>query len=289
MKHLIGCLLVGCVAFICSVNAQDNNQLIIFLQHGRSISEDFKRNALPGIQQYAQREKLEVKILDAREGAPEEVAFTPAIVFQNKIGHSLFQGRYRKIGQLEKFVADAKKAHTAEKADFQENTVVWNYGRATLAAPMKVMPLTGKVPSNFNQDDFTQKAYESLAAGMDYFKMGKDGDFSGPVRQFHMEFYPEKSKEGALLIQMKLFSQFDPNNPVFVSDIPSGGDWGDVDMVFKKAGNRLEKMLLAQISNWDNGDGFDSLSEKIPMKSWKDLGMVAKGPVKENELTSLSK
>ncbi len=288
MKHLISGLLMGCMAFLCSANAQNNPQLIIFLQHGRSMSEDFKRNALPEIQDYAQRENLSVKILDAREGAPAEVTYTPAIVFQNKNGQSVFQGRYRKVNQLEKFVANAKKAHAAEKADFQANTVVWNYGRATLAAPMTMMPLTGKVPDNFDQEAFSQKAYQALAEGMDYFKMGKIGNTTGPVRHFRMEFYPEKTKEGILLVQMKLYSQFDSSNPVFVSEIPSGGEWSDVGKVFKKAGNRLEKMLIAQISNWDNGDGFDNLSEQTPVKSWQDLGFSAKGIERENVLTSAS-
>ncbi|MEZ4930673.1 MAG: hypothetical protein R2788_00900 [Saprospiraceae bacterium] len=29
---------------------------------------------------------------------------------------------------------------------------------------------------------------------------------------------------------------------------------------FNKAGNRIEKAVIAQISNWDNGDGFDTLN-----------------------------
>jgi hypothetical protein len=142
------------------------------------------------------------------------------------------------------------------------------------------------VPDNFDQEAFAKQAYQALSDGMDYFKMGKVGNPQGPVRHFRMEFYPEKTKEGVLLVQMKLYSQFDPSSPVFVSDIPSGGEWSDVAKVFKKAGNRLEKMLIAQLSNWDNGDGFDNLSEKTPVKTWQDLGFGAKDFEKENVLTS---
>jgi hypothetical protein len=271
MRHLISSLLLGSVAFFCSLNAQDNSQLIIFLQHGRSMTEDFKREALPDIETFAERQKIEVKILDARDGAPAEVKFTPAIFYQNDRGRSLYHGRYHDVKHLESFVGKARKSSEQGKSSVPENSAVWSVGRATLAAPLKVNPLAGNVPGGFDQDQFAREAYQSIAAGMDYFKMNNQGKFSGEVRKFHMEFSPEKTKDGLLLVSMKLFSEFNPGEPVFETQIPSGGEWDNPDFVWRKAGNRLEKALIAQISNWDNGDGFDTLSEKTPVKSWQEI------------------
>ncbi len=267
MKHLISSLLVGSMAFFCTANAQDNGQLIIFLQHGRSMTEDFKRDALPDIETMARRQKIEVKILDAREGAPAEVTLTPAIFYQNEQGRSLYHGRYHDVKNLENFVNSSAQGNLG----VPENSPVWSVGRATLVAPLEVLPLTGNVPGSFDQDQFVREAYQSIVAGMDYFKQDDQSKFSGEVRKFHMEFSPEKTRDGLLLVSMKLYSEFNPGEPVFETKIPSGGEWGEPDYVWRKAGNRLEKALIAQISNWDNGDGFDTLSEKTPVKSWQEI------------------
>ena len=272
MRQLISSLLLGSMAFFCSLNAQDNGQLVIFLQHGRSMTEDFKRNALPGIEAFAERQKIEVKILDARDGAPAEVKLTPAIFFQNEQGRSLYHGRYQNLKHIENFVEKAQNPSQPESLDLLESTLVWSVGRAALTAPLKVAPLTGKVPDGFDQEQFARDACQSIAAGMDYFKLD---ELSGEVRTFHMEFYPEKTRDGLLLVSMKLFSEFHPGSPVFETKIPSGGEWGSPDFVWRKAGNRLEKALIAQISNWDNGDGFDTLSERTAVKSWQELGIGA--------------
>ncbi len=267
MRHLISSLLLGSMAFFCSVNAQDNGQLIIFLQHGRSMTEDFKRDALPGIEAMASRKNIEVKILDARDGAPAEVTLTPAIFYQNEQGHSLYHGRYHDMKQLENFVNSSEQ----ESPGVHENSPVWSVGRARLVAPLKVLPLTGNVPGSFDQNQFAREAYQSIVAGMEYFKQDDQSKFSGEARKFYMEFSPEKTRDGLLLVSMKLYSEFNPGKPVFETKIPSGGEWGDPDFVWRKAGNRLEKALIAQISNWDNGDGFDTLSEKTPVKSWQEI------------------
>lgn len=273
MRHLVSTLLMGSIAFFCSLNAQNNGKLIIFLQHGRSMTEDFKRNVLPEIEDYAKQKNIQMEILDARDGAPADIKLTPAIVYQDHRNRSVFRGRYRKTNQLTAFIDSATKSSQTEVADFQENTPTWNIGRATLTAPLKMMALTGKVPEDFNQEAFNREAYQSIIAGMQYFSLNDKADISRYSKAFHMEFYPEKTKDGLLLVTMKLYSEFDPEHPVFETKIPSGGEWKEQDAVFRKAGNRIEKALVAQISNWDNGDGFDTLSDKTPVKSWQDLGL----------------
>lgn len=273
MRHLIFTLLLGGVAFLCTSAAQDNGKLIIFLQHGRSMTEDFKRNVLPEIENYAQKENILLEVLDAREGAPEEVKLTPAIIYQNHNSRSIFRGRYRKVNQITAFIEKSKSAAQTEVSDYHESMPTWSIGRVTLAASISIQPIEGKITGAFDQEQFNREAFQSIIAGMEYFKLKKEPEITRHSKLFKMEFYPEKTKDGLLLVSMKLYSEFDQDHQVFETKIPSGGEWKEMDLVFRKAGNRLEKALIAQISNWDNGDGFDTLSDKTPVKSWQELGL----------------
>lgn len=275
MKQLIGSLLLGTFLFCNSLSAQENGKILIFLQHGRSITEDFKRDALPGIKAFAQQQKIDVQILDAREGAPAEVKFTPAIFFQNESGRSMYEGRYLDVKKIEIFVNNPTGNIRSENRAASGYAPVWNIGRSKLSAPLKVHPLTGNVPGNFDQEEFAKQAYTSIIAGMDYFKTGNGNISDEGLRTFYLEFYPEKTKDGLLLVSMKVFSAFDPGKAVFETNIPSGGEWNNPDFVWRKAGNRLEKAMMAQITSWDHGDGFDTLDRETPVKTWEALGLWA--------------
>ncbi len=104
-----------------------------------------------------------------------------------------------------------------------------------------------------------------MVKGMDFFR--ETSRHPVYTKSFHMEFYPTV-KKGILLVQMELYSEFDTETPVFKTEIPSGSEWKYWQKAFEKAGNRLEKALVAQISNWDNGDGFDTLKTTTPVQSW---------------------
>ncbi len=272
MRHLINTLILSIFTLFGSLFAQGNGKMVIFLQHGRSMTEDFKRNVLPEIERYAQKENLSLEIRDAREGVPEEVKFTPAIVYQNANNRSVFRGRYRSVNQITDFIGKSKSASLTEVTDFKNGMLSWNIGRVALATSIHIAPIAGK-PGNMNMEKFNQQAYQSIVAGMGYFKLNSKPEISRQSKSFKMEFYPERTDDGLLLVSMKLYSEFDLAHPVFETKIPSGGEWKETDMVFQKAGKRLEKALIAQISNWDNGDGFDTLSEKTPVISWQDLGL----------------
>ncbi len=271
MRHLFCLLFVSYAAFFSTICAQDNSKLIIFLQHGRSMTEDFKRNVLPEIQDYARKENIPLEILDARKGVPNEVRFTPAIVYQNQKGRSVFRGRYRKLSHFTAFIERSKANAQTDLTEVQSNMPTWSIGRVTLATSISILPLEGNNAKGFDQAQFNKEAFQAIVAGMDYFKLNEKPDISRQSKSFRMEFYPEKTKDNLLLVSMKLYSEFDPSHPVFETKIPSGGEWKEIDKVFMKAGNRLEKALIAQISNWDNGDGFDTLSKSTPVKSWQEL------------------
>lgn len=272
MKVLISLLMTGFVALSCTLNGQTNTSLIVFIQDGRSISQDFKRNALPAIKKMARQNDLKVKILDASEGAPIEVAYTPAIFYKQNGNNTLFQGRYSDMEALENFVKSAGDTQPSAKNGQSTPTLTWEVGRATMKTTMKIFPLAGTPPKakKFDVKAFEKESMMALLQGMEYFRPNGTGAQKLTAKSYHMEFYPTVNrKEGVLLVQMKLYSAFD-TAPIFETVIPSGSGWQEWEMAFTKAGNRLEKALIAQISNWDNGDGFDKLNASTPVHSWTE-------------------
>ncbi|HFA51569.1 MAG TPA: hypothetical protein ENJ95_21345 [Bacteroidetes bacterium] len=276
MKVLFSSVLVALLACLCTLKAQTNEQLVIFIQDGRSISQDFKRQALPEIKRIAQKNKLELRIVEASDGAPIEVAYTPAIFYQSDNGYTLFKGRYHALDDLKSFVKSKGQTQPASYAKADNYLLIWNIGRATLTASMKVHPLSGRPPKakKFQAQKFEAEAVLALAKGMDYFKHLNMSDLPENAKSYRMEFFP-KVEKGVLLVQMKLYSQFDNQVPVFKTSIPSGYEWKEWHVAFEKAGNRIEKALVAQISNGYNGDGFDTLKETTPQQSWGYLPSAA--------------
>lgn len=268
MKLFISLLVTALFGLSNTLNAQAKEQLVLFIQDGRSISQDFKRNALPEIKKIARHNNLKLNIVDASNGAPQEVTYTPAIFYQKGEDKILFDGRYSDFANLIAFVKSQGKKQPTAMTKPSSNSLTWNIGRATLKTTMTIHPLSGKPPraKKFDASQFEKEAMAALVNGMDYFRQAHAG-IDGDAKSYHMDFYPEVNmKEGVILIQMKLYSEFDPQTPVFETEIPTGSFWKEWEVAFEKAGNRLEKALIAQISNWDNGDGFDTL--KAPVESW---------------------
>ena len=270
MKVLISLLVTGFFALSCTLNAQVNGQLVIFIQDGRSISQDFKRNALPAINQLAKHNDLKLKIVEASEGAPLEVAYTPAIFYKEGNKTVMFDGRYSDLDELATFVKSGGSIQPKSIEKTDSAILTWNIGRATMKTTMNVHPLSGKPPraKKFNAQQFEKEAIAALMKGMEFFQKSPSGE-NGHSKTYRMEFYPEVNlKEGVILVQMELYSAFDQSSPVFKTVIPTGSEWKQRKVAFEKAGNRIEKALIAQISNWDNGDGFDTLKDTTPVQSW---------------------
>lgn len=277
MRLSFNCLLVGFLALICSLNTQAQDQLVVFVQPGRSISQDFIRTGLPKIKALAEQRKLTLKVVDATKGAPAEVTHTPAIFLQKNGSSKPFIGRYRDMDDLSAFLQSNGSNGTQPRID-QLQTVVWKAGRTTLAAHFDVEPLQGKLPSDMDEKQFKQQAEQFLMEGMAYLKPIRSSDLPSTARSFFMKFRPEHTDDGLMLVHMSLYSAFDLETPVFDTSIPSGSEWNEWESAFGKAGQRLEAMLIAQISSNENGDGFEPVKGQVPTKPWNALVEVTVDP-----------
>ena len=271
MKVLISFMLTFTMGLYFTLTAQNTNteQLIVFIQDGRSISQDFKRHALPEIEKLAEQNGLTLRIVDASDGAPAEVTYTPAIFYGNEKETTQFNGRYYQFGELAAFVNSKGKDQPEVNLNSKGTPMIWNIGRATMGTTMHINPLSGKPPRarKFNSIQFEKDAMAALKNGMKHFRQTSASQVLSSAKLYHMEFYPEV-KEGVLLVHMELYSILDGKKAVYKSDVPSGNQWDEWQTAFEKAGNRLERTLIAQISSWDNGDGFDTLKASTPTMTW---------------------
>lgn len=276
MKHLFWCLLLICTAMpTAQSQAQNQSELVVFVQPKRSISRSFIRHSLPNLKALAKSQNVSLKVMDATQGAPEEVTVTPSVFLKSGDEFTLYQGRYNDPIALKTFMFNGQG--TAENNSQRKHTMTWKSGRSTIAAHCKMHPMKGK-SSGFDET----KAWEAFQEGMNYFTKADNASLPATARHFYLDFFPEKTSDGLMLIHLKLYSGFDMKNPVFVSQLPSGSEWKEWQVAFEKAGKRLETQLLAQVGSNENGDGFEFVKNKIPNRSWNSL--TASVPEKEIEM-----
>ena len=109
-------LLITLLVFLCVdifhpalIFAYQQDQLIIFTQAKNSkLSETFEFKFLPEIQNLTDNLGISLHVIRAKTGAPEEVAITPLIVFQNYRGRSIFQGRYTNLNTIAHFIRTSR-------------------------------------------------------------------------------------------------------------------------------------------------------------------------------------
>ena len=265
MRQFFFCLMLAILTPTALLHAQNQGQLLVFVQPGRSISKDFIRRSLPQIESLAQGQHIPVKVVDATQGAPAEVTVTPSVFFKKNEEYTLFEGRYNDLAGLEKFVRSGGKSAPAEAPE-RESTMVWKSGRSTLAAHCEMHPIEGKA-NGFDK----ALAWEAMAKGMYFFHPSGSSQLPVSARSFYLDFFPEKTSDGLMLVQMSLYSEYDMDTPLFQSKVPSGSEWSVWQTAFEKAGKRLEVMLLAQVGSNENGDGFEFVKNSIPLLSWGSL------------------
>ncbi len=140
-----------------------------------------------------------LRVIDARQGAPREVAITPLIIFQNYRGRSIYQGRFNTMDRIRNFLRTSRYVSQGNKLLTRTHIPVWEKGRATIWAPVKVAGVSGTVPKNYYFKKFEAEARKSIAKGFHNFRFVKTVELQRSDRGFYMDFYPWLSNDGTLL------------------------------------------------------------------------------------------
>ena len=256
------------------------DRLVVFVGPGGSqVDEAFRESVLPRVREIAAEMGVELLVKDASEGVPPEVGFTPALVFQNHRGRSIYQGRTTTPDRIRNFIRTSRFVPQGREPLVREKTFLWAMARVKVAAPLKITTLTGKTPPGHDHDAFVREAAGAMAKGFRRFRTVERVELGRSDRQFYMDLYPFLAEDDTLHVAAALFSQFDCKKPVFIrTDTPFTGPWAKRDEVFREAAAALEAAVQASLADPEGGDGFDPIPATTPQRSWEALGLKLPDP-----------
>jgi polyisoprenoid-binding protein YceI len=251
--------------------AEESGQLIVFVQPDSSAIDDvFLQRSLPEIRKLADAMGVSVHVADARKGSPAEVALTPLIVYQNHRGRSVYQGRTTTLERIRNFLRTSRFVPQGKEPNRRENIPVWSQGRSRVWAPLKVAPVSGTRPNDYNHDAFVTEAFKSIAKGFKNFRIQKKVELDRADRGFYMDFNPWLSDDGTLFITVVVFSQFDCKAPVFSKKIV--GPWKKRQILFRQASTAGENAVKQIIADPASGDSFNPVKKDTLQKNWGQIG-----------------
>lgn len=257
-----------------SQSGAERGALALFVQPDVSeVGRTFEKDRLPPIRQLAAELGIEVRVLDPRDGAPEEVGITPLLVYQNWRGRSIYQGRVANLGAIRTFLRTSRWVPQGDAALTRTDTPVWDRGRAKIALPLKIVDLAGATPTGFDADAFRAEAAGAIASGLQHFPVPDSVSLGRSDRLFYLDFYPWRSEADELLVSLAVFSQFHCERPVFETKEPVTGSWTERGEVFARAAAHLEDVVVRHLAETELGDGFDPVRAGAPIASWEELDL----------------
>jgi len=254
--------------------SKTRGHLLIFVQPETSkVDRAFQQGVLPEIERLADEMAVRVSRIDVRKGAPEEIAVTPLIVYQNFRGRSVYQGRYTTLDRIRNFIRTSRFVPQGQADLVLTDIPIWQNGRATIWAPVKIAPVTGFPPSGHDHDAFVKEVRMAMDEGFTRFKTARKVSLRRADRGFYMDFYPWLSKDGTLFLSLAVYSQFHCKTPVFEQKTdPLTGPWSKRRELFREAARILEKAVADQISDTRSGDGFDPVAASVKLANWDEIG-----------------
>jgi polyisoprenoid-binding protein YceI len=245
----------------------------------------FSTHVIPRIDSLVTANGIAIEVIDVAGGAPEEVAITPLVLYQNARGRSIYQGRYTDVAKIGHFVRVSRWVAQEQVPLPVPDAVVRRMGRAQVAVHVKVTALEGTAPAPITSAALTQAARRVITTRLPSIEKADDVTLRRTDRQFFMDFYPFGSDDGQLMVSLALFSQFDCVTPIYASQEPVTGDWVTGEAVFANALAELERAMQAAIAAPETGDGFHPIVAETPARSWESLGL-SLPPVEDSDASS---
>jgi hypothetical protein len=267
---LLTLLLFGFHAF-----AAQGGELVIFTSAtSNAVEKDFKTNYLPKIKEMAKAQGVTVIEKVVSKGAPENITYSPAMVFQNHLGRSLYIGRYHYVDKLKTFIRTVSRMPQPPATNEKHNVLVWKRERSTVFSPVKITAPNGAVPAEFDATKFLKAALEATAKGATSYTLHELYAAQRTDRAMYWALYPFVADDGKLYLSAEMYSQFNCIEPIFKRfDNPFAGTWKNWEKVFEEAGKTMQAEVEKQLLSTTHGDGMTPLPISNPIKSWEDLGL----------------
>ena len=268
-------------------NLQNVGKLTLFFNPNTTQINDKEISAL---RLFADNTNLTFVEVDINDGVPEQVVYTPCIVFQNEEGRSFYYGRYTNLDRLKNFIRASKMVHQKEVENIKSDLLVWEIEKAVVTAPLKLTELEGVLPKKFDPAEFESMAKNAVYSGMCNFKLTPTFNQNRTTRSFYFNLYPYIDEKQNLTISAEIFSQYNCVKPVW-QKFDEGlvqGKWKDRTSLFNKAGELIENQILNIIEFSETGDAFKPIPNSVPLANWKDLGLAINENKEQNEYLSIN-
>lgn len=257
--------------FLFQNEKEQKSQLIIFYQ---SENQLFIKETLPKIKQYCTSKNIELVEKNAAEALPSELTSTPALVFQNSKGRSIYAARYSEFSTIENFIRTSRAFPQQQSLNLKKDVLTYQNGRMQVAAVVKITPLSGIVPSDFDAIVFDKKANKAINEAMQLFDCQKETYLKKTDRIYYLDFHPYIDNKGKLFLSYEMYSQFSCTVPVFSKiKMPLEGSLDNAETLFNQIGKTFEKEIVSQLKNATNGDAYEAISDKTPIATWEKLGL----------------
>ena len=262
-------LLALCMCSITMAAQQAEEVMVVFTQPGDA---HFRTGTLPLLRDFAAQNDMLFLEREARLGLPEEITTTPAIVYQNQRGRSIYASRYAELSTIKNFVRTSRISAQSETRLSRKNCLIKKMGRATLYVQFKVTGLTGEVPKGFSQEAFRTEVQEVVSRHMTGFSRAAETCLQRTDRAFYLDLHPYLDAAGKLLLTVEVYSQFSCRIPVYsLAGTPLTGTLDEQEKVLAEAGALLAETLARQIRESTIGDAFTPVPSDVPHLPWDSV------------------
>jgi polyisoprenoid-binding protein YceI len=276
MKKLFAFLLF--IVLSTKITAETDEQIIVFTQPTDKV---FIEKTYPQLRAYCLERGITILERPITEGSPSDITTTPAIIFQNPKGRSIYSARYVSFSTVVNFIRNCRFFPAEISApDCKSDILFLKNGRSTIIAPLKITDLSGSLDKNLDQNTFKSAATAAILRGCLAEKNGaKKFQMSAQSicktktdRAFYMDFHPYRNADSTYFLTVELYSQYSCIEPIYTNkgDAFSGKD---IMPLFEKAVQMLENQVFNAINNSQIGDGVSFISEKIAVKTWDELSL----------------
>lgn len=281
--HLIILLLLSASSIAQEIEEDgDKEQVIVFIQ--KSKESVFTISELLKLETYAQTMKVPVKIIDIeRSGAPDDVKYTPFIIYQNYLGRKIYKGRYTTFRRLKSFINTVQFMPSDAGEYTVSNALVWKKGRSEFFAQSKITPLTGDIPVDFDPAFFMAEAWEGVKKGMKEFEFFTHKNFLLSNEIFYLNYYPYASSDGKLYVGYELYSHYDCVTPIYKADIPVKTSIYGTRKAFYLASQSLKTEMMKLWQSSELGDAVSYIDDEIKTVTWEQMGFKIPPPPSKEE------
>jgi polyisoprenoid-binding protein YceI len=272
MKKLFTFLLF--IVLTTTMTAETDEQVIVFTQPTDKV---FIEKTYPQLRAYCLERSITILERSITEGLPTDITTTPAVIFQNPKGRSIYSARYVSFSTVVNFIRNCRFFPAEISApDCKSDVLFFKNGRSTVIAPLKITDLAGIMDKNFDQNTFKNAATAAILRGTAptiKFQMATQSICKTKTdRAFYMDFHPYRNADGTYFLTVELYSQYSCIEPIFTNkgDAFSGKD---IMPLFEKAVKTLELEVFNALNNSEIGDAVSFISDKIAVQTWDALSL----------------